>query len=281
MVFITAVGKYAYPVFKLAKGAKILLTAGSMLLSIGAYALLFGWKFAVGLVICIFIHEMGHVFAAYLLGIPVSAPIFIPFMGALILQKRSGGSAWNNALIGIGGPTFGCLAAAACYGLYLVTGNQLFLGLSLTGFLLNLFNMIPMFPLDGGWITGAISPYIWVGGLVLLVVAAFKFGMYNPFILLLIILSLPRLVGAFKRGTMDDPGTQTSPGQKVAMGLAYVMLSGTLAAGFAVAGVSLTAARMEQATPHNASGSAVALRLTDHVLDQGQAFHHAGKADGG
>jgi Zn-dependent protease len=238
LAFIAAVWKFVIPVLKLGGASKILLTAGTMLLSVWFYAQVFGWRFAAGFVICIFIHEMGHVFAAWLLGIPVSAPIFIPGMGAIILSKRSGGSAWNNAIIGIGGPTFGCLAAIGCYGLYVATGNQLFLGLSLTGFLINLFNMIPMYPLDGGWITGAVSPYIWVVGLVALLAMAVMGYLRNPFIYVLIFLSLPRLIDGFKRGTMDDPGTRTVPGQKVVMGMAYVALSGVLASGVAITGAT-------------------------------------------
>lgn len=235
---IAAVGKYAGLLLKLAYSSKLLLTGGTMLVSIWFYALFFGWQFAVGFVICILIHEMGHVFMAWQLGIPVSAPIFIPGMGALILQKRFGGSAWRNAIVGIGGPLFGALAAVGCYGLYLTTDNRLFLGLALTGFLINLFNMIPMFPLDGGWITGAVSPYIWVVGLVALVGMVIFGHLTNPFIFVLIVLSLPRLVDAFRRGTMDPPGVRTSAGQKLTMGLAYVALCAFLAAGVAISGIS-------------------------------------------
>jgi Zn-dependent protease len=234
LAIIAAGWKYAYIVFKLAQGGKILLTAGTMLASIWFYSLLFGWKLAVGFVICIFVHEMGHVFVAWTQGIPVSAPIFIPGMGALILQKRSGGSAWRNALIGIGGPLFGGLASAACYGFYLATDNKLFLALAFIGFLMNLFNMIPMYPLDGGWITGAVSPYIWIAGLAMLLAMAVTGRLHNPFIYLLIIMSLPRLVDVFKRRTMDAPGQRTTPAQKVAMGIAYVGLCAFLAGGVAI-----------------------------------------------
>jgi Zn-dependent protease len=234
LAFIGAVGKYAYFIFKVGKIGKILLTAGSMLASVWFYALIFGWKLAVGFVLLIFVHEMGHVFMAWQLGMPVSAPIFIPGMGAVILMKRFGGSAWHNAIMGIGGPLFGGLASTFCYGVFFVTGSKLYLALAFLGFFMNLFNMTPMFPLDGGWITGAVSPYIWVVGLAILLGMVVTGHLHNPFIYVLIIMSLPRLVTAFKRGTMDQPGSRTTLGQKVTMGLAYVALSAFLAGGVAM-----------------------------------------------
>lgn len=233
LAFIAATWKFAYPVFKLAKGGKLLLTAGSMLVSIGFYSVIFGWKFAVGFVICIFIHEMGHVFAAWRIGLPVSAPIFIPFMGAIILSRGLTKSAFHGAIMGYGGPLFGALAAFGCWGIYYSTGSALFLGLAYTGFFINLFNMLPMYPLDGGWITGAISPYIWIAGLIGLVAFAFTGHMSNPFIWLLLILSIPRIVSSFKRGTMDQEGVQTTKIQKVGVGFAYLFLCGVLVFGVA------------------------------------------------
>jgi Zn-dependent protease len=235
---VATFAKYAALLWKLIVSSKFLLTGGTMLASVWFYSLAFGWKFAAGFVLCILVHEMGHVFMAWRMGIPVSAPIFIPGMGALILQKRFGGSAWRNAIVGIGGPLFGALAGVGCYAIYLATDNRLFLGLALTGFLINLFNMIPMFPLDGGWITGAVSPYIWVLGMAALI-AMVVFGyLKNPFIYVLIILSIPRVIDGFRRGTMDAPGNRTSPAQKVTMGLAYVGLCAFLAAGVAVSGAT-------------------------------------------
>ena len=230
--FVAVAWKFVYPVFKLAKGGKLLLTAGSMLASVWFYSMTFGWSFAIGFVICIFIHEMGHVFAAWRLGMPVSTPIFIPGMGALILSKRIGRSAWEGAVMGYGGPLFGTLAALGCWGLYGLSGNALFLGLAFTGFFMNLFNMTPVFPLDGGWITGAVSPYIWVAGLVGLV-ALVAFGIvHNPLIWLLVILSLPRMVAAFKRGTLDET-LRTTGRQRAIAGVAYIGLCAFLAWGMA------------------------------------------------
>jgi Zn-dependent protease len=238
LALIAAAWKYIYLIFKFGKVAKILLTAGTMLLSVWAYAHIFGWQIAIGFVILIFIHEMGHVFMAWRLGMPISSPIFIPFVGALIIGKRFGGSAWRNAIMGIGGPLFGAFGSTACYVIYSATGNLMYLALAFLGFFMNLFNMIPMFPLDGGWITGAVSHYIWVAGLAVLLGLTVMGYMHNPFVYLLIILSLPRIIDAFRRGTADPPGQRTTPTQKVVMGLCYILLSAFLAGGVAVSALS-------------------------------------------
>jgi Zn-dependent protease len=233
LVFLLAKLKAALtfiiPALKFLKLGKVLLTSGSMLVSIWVYSLLFGWKFAVGFVICIFIHEMGHVLAAVAYGIPVSAPIFIPGMGALIIQKRSAKSAWIEAVIGIGGPIAGTISGLACWGIYMLNNNPLFLGLAYTAFFLNLFNMTPMYPLDGGWIVGAISPYLWGAGLIILVGMLFMGKLTNPMIIILLIMSVPRIWNALKRGTADPVGgTPTTTMQKWTMGAAYLALCGFL-----------------------------------------------------
>jgi Zn-dependent protease len=164
------------------------------------------------------------------MGVPVSAPIFIPGFGALILQKRAARSAWDEALIGIGGPIGGTLAGLVCWLAYLVTGHELMLGLAFTTFLLNLFNLIPIMPLDGGWITGAVSPRLWLVGAVGMA-ALFALGFIrNPFILLLLLLSLPRLWHGLRTGDVTpEDGSPTSPGQRLVMGSAYVGLCALLA----------------------------------------------------
>lgn len=223
LAFLAVVWKFLLPLVKLAKGAKVLLTAGTMLLSVWFYSLRFGWSFAAGFVVCILVHEMGHVFAAWRLGEKVSAPVFIPGFGALVFGKRFGRSAWEGAIIGYGGPLFGTLAALACWGIYGLTGNAMFLGLAFTGFLMNLFNMTPIYPLDGGRITAAVSPYIWIAGLVGMVAMTALHIVNNPLIWILIIMALPNIWNGLKRGTMDGE-KQTTAGQRTVAGLAYVGL---------------------------------------------------------
>jgi Zn-dependent protease len=159
--------KALLPLLKLGKFGGTIL---SMLVSVGAYAFLFPWQFAVGFVILIFVHEMGHVFAAKRKGLPVSAPTFIPFMGALITLKRHPQDAETEAYVAFGGPILGTVGALLTYWLGVYTGNPLFYGLAWTGFAINLFNLVPIHPLDGGRIVTAITRWLWILGLILGVV---------------------------------------------------------------------------------------------------------------
>ena len=100
-------------IFKL----KLFTVVGSAFVSVAAYALIWGWQFGLGFVLLLFVHELGHVAVAKYQGLPVSAPVFIPFMGALILMKEMPQNAWREAQIALGGPILGALGAAACWGL--------------------------------------------------------------------------------------------------------------------------------------------------------------------
>jgi Zn-dependent protease len=222
-------GKYLLPALKFLKLGKILTTSGTMLLSVVVYAQRLGWPFAVGFVLSIFVHEMGHVYVAWRMGVPVSAPIFIPGFGALILQKRAARSVWDEALIGIGGPVGGTLAALLCLAAYGVTGSPLMLALAYAGAMINLFNLIPIMPLDGGWITGAVSPRLWLIGLLGMVALFLAGWIRNPLILLLLLLSLPRLWHGLRHGKIaSEDGTEVTPHQRLTMGCAYIALCGLL-----------------------------------------------------
>src|SRR5207247_2830079 len=143
----------------------LLKTGGTMFLTIWLYAQAWGWWFALGFVLLIFVHECGHLIAAKRIGLKVGAPVFIPFMGAFIALKEAPKNAWIEAQVGIGGPLLGTAGAAMCDGLYLVSGYALFRALAYTGFLLNLFNLAPIGVLDGGRIVTALSPWLWLVGL--------------------------------------------------------------------------------------------------------------------
>jgi Zn-dependent protease len=165
---------------------KILTSAGSMLVSIAAYSLLWGWKFAVGFVGLLFVHEMGHVLQLRREGIKASAPMFIPFMGAVIWAKSLGDNAAAEARVGLAGPVIGSLGAAALIPVANATGNDLFQALAFTGFFLNLFNLLPVLPLDGGRAMAALSPWMWLVGFAALVALTIAFP--NPIILLIVLL---------------------------------------------------------------------------------------------
>jgi Zn-dependent protease len=180
----------------------LLKTGGSMILTVGVYALQWGWRFALGFVLLIFIHECGHLVAARRLGLKVGAPVFIPFMGAFIALKESPPNAWVEAQVGIGGPLMGALGAACCWPIYLWTHNPMFAGLAYFGFYINLFNLAPIGFLDGGRIVTALSPLLWIVGtciIGLLMVLHFNF-----ILLFIFITSLPRLFSLFRKKSAEE-----------------------------------------------------------------------------
>lgn len=156
--------KALLPLLKFGKFGGTLVT---MFISIGGYALFYPLEFAIGLVIMIFIHEMGHVWAARLRGLPVSAPSFIPFLGALITMKRQPTDAETEAFIAYGGPFLGSIGALLCYGLAIWMEQPVLLAIATVGFMINLFNLIPVHPLDGGRIVTAVTRWLWGLGLII------------------------------------------------------------------------------------------------------------------
>jgi Zn-dependent protease len=168
----------------LAPKLKLLTTSGSMLVSIGAYALLWGWRFGVGFVLLLLVHEMGHVIQLRREGIRASAPMFIPFMGAVVAMRELPRDAAAEARVGLAGPVLGSLGALLPLALYAVTGEELFRALAFVGFFLNLFNLLPVLPLDGGRAMAALSPWMWLAGYAGLVALTIAFP--NPIMLLVL-----------------------------------------------------------------------------------------------
>jgi Zn-dependent protease len=173
------------------KIGQVITSGGSMLLSVFAYAWVYGWNYAVGIVAMLFAHESGHYIAAKTRGMNVGAPTFIPFVGAWIELKDQPMDAETEAFVGIAGPMLGSAAAFICYMLGRNYGSNLLLAISYSGFVLNLFNLIPITPLDGGRIVAAISPKIWILGAPLLI------GLFvwkpSPLLLLIAFLAAPQI----------------------------------------------------------------------------------------
>jgi Zn-dependent protease len=164
---------------------KLLSTAATALVSVAAYSTLWGWRFAVGFVALLFVHEMGHVIALRREGIKASAPMFIPFLGAVISAKSLGENALAEARVGLAGPILGSIGAAACVVVYGATHNDMWRALAYVGFLLNLFNLLPVVPLDGGRAMAAMAPWMWFAGFAGMIVMAFVFP--NPIILIILV----------------------------------------------------------------------------------------------
>jgi len=225
--------KLKFLVIPLIKFLPLLLkTGGTMVLSIWAYALAWGWMFALGFVLLIFVHECGHLIMARVFGLKVGAPVFIPFMGAFIALKEAPKDAWMEAWVGIGGPLLGSLGAAVCEILFLLTGNPLYRGLAYTGFFLNLFNLAPTGFLDGGRIVTALSPWLWLVG------AAVVLGLlivHPNFLLgLILVLSLPRLFFLFRHKSDEERRYfEVTPGRRLVMAGMYFGLIALLLFGMA------------------------------------------------
>jgi Zn-dependent protease len=179
-----------------AKLGKLLTTGGSMLVSVLVYSWIFGWRYALGFVLLLFVHEMGHYLAARYKGLDVGAPTFIPFVGAWIALKDKPHDAQTEAFIGLGGPLLGSAAALLVYFWARSEASNLLLAVAYAGFFLNLFNLIPLSPLDGGRITAVLSPRIWLLGVPVL--AAMFWFRPSPMLILIAVLAAPQVVKAWK-----------------------------------------------------------------------------------
>lgn len=145
----------------LAAKLKSVLFLGSMAISIGAYAQLWGWKYAVGFVVLLLLHELGHVVALRLRGIRASGLVFIPFIAALTTYQPQQRKPYQEAETALAGPVAGTVAALAAAWYAHASGSGLWRALAFTGLLLNLFNLIPMVPLDGGRVGDLVYPWVW------------------------------------------------------------------------------------------------------------------------
>ncbi len=157
---------------------KLVLVFGSVVLSLLVYGIAFGWAFAAGLVAVVAVHESGHMVANRIKGIPASLPIFIPFLGAFIQLKKYPQNAADEAFIGIMGPLFGLGATFAALVIAIQTHAGIFYAIAEMGFLLHVFNLMPVLPLDGGRTVGFWRWKAWIPGMVGVLVVLF----YNPLV---------------------------------------------------------------------------------------------------
>jgi Zn-dependent protease len=221
--------KLLFLLFKGLKFGKLFLSGGSMLLSVAVYALLFGWRYAVGFVALIFVHEMGHYLAARQRGLDVGLPTFIPFVGAWIQLKELPHDAETEAYVGLAGPLVGTLGALACFYLARSESSQWLLALSYSGFFLNLFNLIPLSPFDGGRVSAAISPKLWFLGAPILV--ALFFYRPSPLLILMALLAAPQLMKAWRGEQTEEERAYylVNPETRLSYAAAYFGLAAYLA----------------------------------------------------
>jgi len=212
---------------------KILGTAGTALISVAAYSLFWGWTFALGFVFLLFVHEMGHVIQLRREGIKASAPMFVPFLGAAVMMKSMPDDALAEARVGLAGPVLGTAGAAICLAIGEAANSDLLRALAYVAFFLNLINLIPVVPFDGGRAMAAMAPAFWFAGLAAMV--ALFFIAQNPFLLVFILLGgmeTKRRWKARKSRSLEQAAYyRVSPRNRMLVGAVYVGLIIILALG--------------------------------------------------
>jgi Zn-dependent protease len=205
---------------------KLFTTSASMLVSIGAYALIWGWRFAVGFVLLLLVHEMGHVIQLRREGVEAGTPLFIPFLGAVVGARSLGGNALAEARVGLAGPVLGTAGTALLIPVAEATDSDLLRALAFVGFFLNLFNLLPVLPLDGGRAMAAMAPWMWFVGFAALVAVTFAFP--NPIMLLILLFGGMETWRRWRRRKDGDEATRAyyrvRPAHRLAVAGVYVGL---------------------------------------------------------
>jgi Zn-dependent protease len=212
---------------------KVLTTSASMLVSVAAYAVIWGWRFAVGFVALLFLHEMGHVVQMKREGVKVSGMLFIPFLGAAVGARSMGGNALAEARIGLAGPVLGTLATAALIPVAEAQDSDFLRALAFTGFFLNLFNLAPVVPLDGGRAMAAMAPWMWFAGFAAML--AFFVLFPNPILVLILLLGGMETWRRWKTRKQGLEGNaayyRVRPAHRLVVAIVYVGLIAACAVG--------------------------------------------------
>ncbi len=226
LLFLVTKGKAILAaLFSLLKYSKFLGSGLSMFVMIWVYSMHYGWYYAAGIVLMIAIHEMGHLVFAKAVGMPVSLPYFIPFMGALITMKEPPKDAWQEAVVAVGGPFFGLVAGIVAFYWGVHQGSGLILAIAYFSFFITLFNMIPVSPLDGGRIVTALSPWVWVIGLAVMGLAAFY--TMNPLMMIIFFFGAYRAWQTYKYRNewRHSAYFSVTPLKRAVMGLSYGIIT--------------------------------------------------------
>jgi Zn-dependent protease len=221
---------------------KLLTTTGTALVSVAAYSLFFGWEFAAGFVLLLFVHEMGHVIQLRREGVPASAPMFIPGFGAVVMMKSLPDDALAEARVGLAGPLLGTLGAAACLALAETLDSDLLRALAYVAFFLNLINLIPVTPFDGGRAMAAMAPAMWFVGLGTLLVLLLITGNYFLLIFLLLgFMDTRRRWRQRKTRSLEQAAYyRVAPRHRLYVGAVYIGLIAVLALGMDVSHILAT-----------------------------------------
>jgi Zn-dependent protease len=190
------------------------------------------WELGVGIVALLFIHEMGHFIVIRAKGLPASLPVFIPLIGAYVTMRKMPRNVRDEAEIALAGPIAGGLAGLACLAAYQYTGDRTLITLAYLTFLINLLNLVPVSPLDGGRIVGAISRWFWPFGL--LALGAAYFYTHSLILLVIAIFGFAQTVTRFNTARSRDPYYKISLLARLYVTTLYFGLAGALVLGMFV-----------------------------------------------
>ena len=221
--------------------SKIGFASITAIISIAAYSLIFGWPFAIGLVALLFIHEMGHALVMKLKGIPIGGLIFIPLLGAAVFMRQMPKNAKDEAEVGIAGPIAGAMAASVCFFFAQANPYSIWTPLAYFGFFINLFNLVPIVPFDGGRVLAAIDRRFWIVGFIGLI--GFEIWSYIQYhsvsLWLLFFIVIAGTQFWSRRRAADTPEGnayyKVSAGERIVLTLAYFGLAAVLVLGMTAA----------------------------------------------
>lgn len=219
--------KYLVVALKLTKLGPLL----SMVMTSFAYSFFYGWQFAVGMVGLIFVHECGHLLVMRHYKVPYTPMVFIPFMGAMIGMKEPPKSIYEDAMIAFGGPVLGSVAALVVGGTGIILQSQFLLGLADFGYMINLFNLMPIASMDGGRIAAAISPYFSLAGLIGGGALAYYGMVHNPLFYMILLLGGFSIVSRFlgwDDGFHSKDFYKTTTARQFQVAGAYIALIATI-----------------------------------------------------
>jgi Zn-dependent protease len=198
------------------------VAGGSFVVTIVAYTTQFPLTIVVGFVVITLIHEIGHAVAIRAKGLRAGFMVFIPFVGGAVTLKRQPRTVYDDALIGLAGPAAGTVASLVCLQLFKWTDDSRYLLIALLGFVLNLFNLLPIGMLDGGRISAAITKWMWLFGGAVIVYKVFD--QPNPLVILISILAAFQVYASIMREKHDPRFYQITPTQRAGIAVLYFAL---------------------------------------------------------
>ncbi len=216
---------FGFKLLGLIKIGWIFSSFGSLFISFGFYTMLFGWPFAVTIIALLYIHEMGHYVWMKALHLNPKAPVFVPGLGAYVAMTNMPATQKDSAWVAMAGPLVGGVASAMAYYWGIKTDNQWLMKSGSTGFFLNLFQLIPAKPFDGGFIAQALSKWILIPGTLTLIFISFVF--HSVFLLIISLVSIFQIVTLFRPQAISTM-QPASLSEKTLITIAYLSVTGML-----------------------------------------------------